>query len=360
MVVGVVAITLLAFSTGLWCYGTFDPLRVAKSAFAGADYRSALRAAQKRLERSPNDRDAALLAARCLNKLGFHDPAEEHYRRAGFVAMGLDDLQDRAYGLVLLDRPRRAAEVYEQILTSWPDNALALKRLAAVHMSLKEWGPVLSLATRLDSLPGGGVAAATLAGICQHELKHYSEAVSAAERVLELDPGLTEMPLPHGLFWNNLALDLMAIGRTSEARKYLTRALQTSQDPNLMELLGLAYSQEGAMEQAERSWQQSVQWNPSNADALLGLGRLCLNRNQGQEAVKWLERALQASPDALEPVYGLARAYRLLGKTSEADRFEQMAATIRASQPAKGGMGEAPDEKSDRHYRSGDRRGPGQ
>ncbi len=359
-VVGLLSVVSLALATSLLSWQLFDPLRAGNSAFATGDYRSALRVAQDQLKRSPDDHRSALLAARSLNKLKYLDQAEEYYRRAGSWAMGLDDLQARSYGLVLLDRPRRAAEIYEQLLALWPDDALALKRLAAVHMGLKEWRPVLALADRLGSIAGNEVAAATLAGIAHHELKHYAESVIAAERVLELDRELKEMPLPHGLFWNNLALDLMAIGRTSAAREYLIRALKGSQDANLMELLGLAYSQEGDVDHAEESWRQASQWNPSNADALLGLGRLALNRNRAQEAVEWLERAVQASPNALEPVYNLARAYRLLGRTRDAEHFEQMASTIRAARPATGGMGEMPERNSETSRHAAERRGPGQ
>ncbi len=359
LVVGFLSISAPAIVAFLWYSGRFDPLRAATTAYSAGNYRSALLAARDRLKYSPNDRKAALLAGRCLSKLGLHDQAEEQYRRAGTEPMSLDDLQDRAYGLVLLEQPRRAMEIYEQILTRWPDSTLALKRSAAVYMSLKEWRPVLTVADRLQSIPGNEVAAVTLAGIGHHELKHYTEAVSAAQSVLELDPELKEMPLPHGLFWNNLALDLMAIGRTSEARDYLTRALQTSQDANLMELLGLTYSQEGEVDRAEQCWRKAVEWNPSNADALLGLGRLSLNRSQPREAETWLKRAVQASPDALEPVYNLARAYRLMGQTSEAEHFERLAASLRASQPARGGMGEMPAENGEAGHHSADHQGTG-
>ena len=60
-------------------------------------------------------------------------------------------------------------------------------------------------------------------------LTHAAQAVSSFERVLELDPELKEMPLPRPLFWNHLALDLIAMGRTAEARSYLERALGASE-----------------------------------------------------------------------------------------------------------------------------------
>ena len=104
--------------------------------------------------------------------------------------------------------------------------------------------------------------------------------------MLELDHDLKRMPLPRTLFWNNLALDLIAVGRTDEARRYLTRALAHSQDAGLMELLGLTYSQQGAIDEAERCWRQAESWDPDNADVCLDLGRLALSRNRWGEAVE--------------------------------------------------------------------------
>jgi tetratricopeptide (TPR) repeat protein len=349
---GLAGIAIVAATAGVGYWWTADPLSDAESAFGRADYHRALRIARAQLSRSPSDDRAHLWAARCLFKLKRFDQSEEHYQLAGRDLSRIDDLQDRAYGLTLLGRASQAKEIYEQILTISPESVLALKRLAAVYMSLKEWAPVLALADQLGSIRRGEVAAATLAGIAHHELKHYSEAVTAGERVLQIDPDLREMPLPKSLFWNNLALDLMAIGRTREARDYLAAALERLEDANLMELLGLAYSQEGATDLAERSWKQAITWDPRNADAALGLGRLALGRNRPSEAVVWLQMAVQASPNALEPVYGLARAYRSLGNVSEAERLERMAGTIRASQPFATGSGGRFSKTGDSDHRT--------
>ena len=125
-------------------------------------------------------------------------------------------MQTRAVGLLQSDLPWQAIVVYEDILVQWPDNALALKRSAAVRMGMKQWRKVLELAARLVAIAGEEVAGRTLEGIAHHELKQYAQAVSASSRVLDLDPELKTMLLPRTLFWNNLALDLMALGRTDE------------------------------------------------------------------------------------------------------------------------------------------------
>ena len=96
------------------------------------------------------------MAARCLTRLGRAAEAEDHYRKAG--PLELDDTQVRAHGPAQADEPERAAEVYEEILARWPDDVLALKRLAAVRMGLKQWRQVLELADRLIAMPAEEVA----------------------------------------------------------------------------------------------------------------------------------------------------------------------------------------------------------
>src|SRR5437867_905421 len=90
MSAAVIAIPLLALS--LWYSLSFDALGQGRSAYAAGDYRGALRVAHDHLERRPSDRGAALLAARCLSRLGFQGPAEKHYRLAGGLVSRLDDM----------------------------------------------------------------------------------------------------------------------------------------------------------------------------------------------------------------------------------------------------------------------------
>jgi tetratricopeptide (TPR) repeat protein len=332
----------------------FDPMGRAEADFNRHRYSAALRAAQDHLRWFPRDRRAAMMAARCLSRLGRAAEAEDHYRMAG--PLDVEDAQVRALGLLSVDQPVRAAEVYEEILARRPDDALAMRRLAAVRMGMKQWRPVLELADRLIRLPGEEVAGRTLAAIAHHELKHYELSVEAAGRVLELDPKLKSMPLPRSLFWKNLALDLMAQGRDAEARGYLEHALADTEDASLMELLGVTYWQQGATEQAERCWRQAERWDPNNADVCLDLGRLAMGRQRWREALDFFERAARLSPESVEPLYSLSQVHGMLGKPEAAARYRRMADERRKAQPARrGGMGgdTEPDDPMERRATAG-------
>jgi tetratricopeptide (TPR) repeat protein len=343
-VLGLMAI--LGLASGVVFTTRFDPLGKAQAAYDKRDFRTALRAAQDHLKRWPGDRRAALMAARCLTRLGGARQAEEYYRRCG--PLELADLQDRAYSLVLMGQPEQAAGIYYEIIQQWPEEVLALKRLAAVLMELKQWKAALLLSERLIRIPEGEVAGHTLAGIGFHVSRHPAEAVASFEQVLQVDPELKQMPLPHALFWDHLALDLLALGRAREARGYLVRALAKGEEAGLRELLGVTYEREGSLDQAEACWRQALTRDPDNTDALLDLGRLALGRGRFDEAVRLLERAVERSPHSIDPVYNLSRVYRLKGDVAKAEHYEATAAQLRRSQPQHGGMGEmlADDDES--------------
>jgi tetratricopeptide (TPR) repeat protein len=324
-------------------WGTrFDVTGVAGAAYQRHQYHLALRAAQQHLQSFPSDRDASLMAARCLTRLGQSRDAEPYFQRAGTLT--LEDMQARAVALLQADDPEGAFAVYQQIIRRWPDNALALKRSAAVKMGLKRWPEVLQLAARLTALSGEEVSGRTLEAIAHHELKHYTQAVSASNRVLELDPNLATMILPRTLFWNNLALDLMAVGGTEEARAHLLRALAVADDAGLKELLGTTYFREGELERAEQCWFEAVSMDAKNADTWLDLGRLALGRREWKKAAEFLARAAELSIDAVEPLYNLSLAHQMMGNRTESERFRRLADEKRRNAPQPtGGMGESVD-----------------
>jgi tetratricopeptide (TPR) repeat protein len=325
-------IAALTLCPAVWFMTRFDRFGHAAAAYEKHQYRVALRAANDYMRWFPDDRGASLMAARCLARLNRARDAEPYYRKAAPLALA--DAHARAYAFVGINEPKRAALAYDELLGCWPDDALALKRLAAVRMGMEQWREVLKLADRLIAIPPEEVAGQTMAGIAHHELKHYEQAVAAGLRVLELDNNLERMPLPRKLFWNNLALDLMAGGRTDEARGYLTRALADSHDAGLLELLGLTHSQQGSIDEAERCWRQAESWDPDNADVCLDLGRLAVSRRQWSEAVTFLKRAAARSSHAVEPLYSLSQAYRMLGNVDEAERYRRLADQRRQAHPA--------------------------
>jgi tetratricopeptide (TPR) repeat protein len=304
-----------------WALTRSEALLEARRAYVRGDLATCLGHAIDHLGRQPWSREAALLAARCLSRLDYAEDAEPYFRRAG--QLELNDAQMRAYGLARGPHPEHSIPVYNELLERWPDNVTALRRLAAVQLAQNNSEELLKLADRLGRVPGGAVVGQTLRGVVYHNDKNPQQAVAAFERILELDPELREMPLARGLFWSHLADDLASCGRFDEAGRHLAQAVVGHPDPDLMNRLGRIHFLQGSLGEAERCFRQAVEMDPSGYAPWLELAKLALQRQDREEAVKDLNRARLLAPQHYSVLYGLALAYRQLGRTDEADRIQE-------------------------------------
>ena len=283
--------------------------------------------------------------ARCYSRLNQADRAEPYYGPT--ASLDLDDLHVRAFGFVRGDHRERAIRAYREILGRKPDDVLALRRLAAVLMSMARWDEALAVADRLIRIPDGAVIGHSLAGVVHQDNRRPERALAEFERVLRLDPELRQMPLPRKMFLIYLAQDLIAVGRSADARPHLSRALEEGRDAYAMDLLGQAHRMQGDFDDAERCWLRSIEWDDRRSWPWLLLGKLELQRNRPEEAIARLVRAAELAPTSYEPAYSLSLAYRRVGRDAEADRFRERADLLRKkSPPPPGGMGTMPSPKS--------------
>lgn len=81
---------------------------------------------------------------------------------------------------------------------------------------------------------------------------------------------------------------------------------------------GRAYLEAGQVDRAELDFLLVHEAAPNTPAALSGLGRVALQREDYQQAVKWLEQALAVSPQANRLHHLLGNAYRGLGETERA------------------------------------------
>jgi tetratricopeptide (TPR) repeat protein len=310
-----------------WNLTRSDGLEEARGAYARGDLATSLSRSLDHLDRRPWSREAALMAARSLSRLDFADLAEPYYRRAG--ALALEDLQVRAYGLVRANRRAQAIEAYEAILARWPENLTALRRLAAVQLTEKNQPQLQGLADRLIAAPGGATIGYTLRGTEAYNDANHEQVVLSFERVLALDPELKAMPLPHPLFWSNLADSLMKLGRFDDVKKHLTGYLAAHPDASLMMKLGRAHHLSGEFDEAERCFRQAAEWDPEDFTPWFQLGKLELQRQRPAAALAHLEAASRRNPRQADVLFALASAYRLLGRPADAARADGLLADVR-------------------------------
>ena len=230
------------------------------------------------------------------------------------------------------NRREPAIEAYREILVSWPDDVLALSRMGAVLISESRWPETLDAAKRLIKIPAGTVIGHTLAGVVYHNIFDPELAVFEFDRVLELDPELKRMPLkPRSMFWLQYGRSLLAVGRWSEARRHLQRALGEGDDAKVVDLLGQSYYLEGAFDDAERCWRQAIFWEPKRFGTWWRIGKLELQRGRPKEAIEPLRRAIALQPKAIGPLYTLSLAFRGVGQMAEADRLGEQINRLRGN-----------------------------
>jgi tetratricopeptide (TPR) repeat protein len=324
---GVIAILVALIPVTVWNVTRSDAIVEARKSYTRGDFASCLQHSLDYLNRRPWSHEAALLAAHCLNRLDYAEPAEAYYERAG--TLSLNDLQIRAYGLARGPHPEHAIPVFDEILARSPDNISAMRRLAAVLLAQNQTGELLKLAEKLEHTSYGAVIGSTLRGVAYHNDHNPQQAVLAFKRVLELDPQLREMPIGRTLFWQHLADDMVECGRIDDARQVLVQALAQTSDPSLLNRLGRTYFLQGDLENAERSFHQAVALDPNQYEAYVELAKVAIQRRDRQEALKLLNQARALAPQGQNVLYSLVSVYRQLGRTSEAEEVQETLTQLR-------------------------------
>jgi tetratricopeptide (TPR) repeat protein len=276
----------------------------------------------------------------------YADQAEPFYeivrKRAG---LSLDDLQVRALGLTRSNRPDLAIKAYEDILRREPNNPTALQRLAAIHWLRFEIKEALALAGRLSLIPSHAVVGHAMLGEIHHDPNRNPErldeserrpdlAVAAFKRVLELDPQLNLIPYSKTIYWNNFAIDLLTLGHTEEARRYLLAIVDQYDEPALLDLLGRSYFLEGNVEQAEQWWRRSTERDPNRAGPWINLGEVAFQEHRLQDAVDSLSHAVALDGKKYRALQLLGSVYKMLGQNDKATRYQKQAEDVRRAQGA--------------------------
>jgi tetratricopeptide (TPR) repeat protein len=92
--------------------------------------------------------------------------------------------------------------------------------------------------------------------------------------------------------------------------------------------LGLAYFQQGRLNEAISQYQKVLQINPDETDALNNLGSSFLQQGRLDEAIAHYQKALAIKPDSAETHYNLGNALFQQGRTDEAMTHYQKALAI--------------------------------
>lgn len=311
-----------------WNVFRSDRLEKATEAHRTRKPLSTLQASLDHLRRRPWSRAAERLAALSLSRLDFAEEAEARYRKAG--PLSLDDRKARAFAILRANRREDAIKAYQEILEDYPNDVEALRNLSTVYLTQMQYREAAAVAERLAGLPGQEVFGLTMVGTMHHHLTEAERAVAAFQRVVELDPQLSRMPLDRGQFDLYFASDLFDAGRAREAAEWLAASPALESDPMLLVLKGVAHLSLSELDEAEGCWRRALEINAALPQAWTNLGKLELLRNQPERAIEALQRADALQPNDYTTLYNLVMANRRLGKTEEAADYQSRLDRLKA------------------------------
>lgn len=282
--------------------------------YIAALYRPKLEEVERELARAEAEGEArAELEAR----------AEELRRR---IAENLKDV---------LARGRREAEIYRALLATTPEDHEVRYEFAQWLLAHGRWDDAArQLETLLEEVPDH-VAGLVDYGDLLTRMGNAPQALELLERALSLMASRARA----------------GTGEGAPAKELRVQALRAR---------ARAYAQLGELPEARSTWEKVLQENPSDLEANRALGELLLGEGDYEEAIPYLEKALQSAPSEEKPEIWvlLGEAHRGRGEEEEAARAFRRALGSKEAPRAHWGLGQLAELRGDapqarEHYRRG-------
>jgi HemY protein len=227
---------------------------------------------------------------------------------------------------LLLDERRfdEARAVLRDLHASGPRHVAALFLELRAEQGMSNWDEVLRIANALekhDAMPdealasvraGARVALLTRKPLDREDLVRQWDDTPRAERV-------------HSRIAAAAARAFMALGDSRKAHRIIEEALERNWDGALALLYG-EREESDALERLERA-ERWLTDRPGEAELLLTLGRLCVQRELWGKAQSYLEASLATQPTQAAHI-ALARLYERLGRADEAGRHFRASADL--------------------------------
>jgi tetratricopeptide (TPR) repeat protein len=211
-----------------------------------------------------------------------------------------------------------------------PDLAPAQYALSQAYMAID--APAEARRRMMDGVrrePGNPAYWHLLGMACSGAEPYYAQAEDALRHAVTREPRNARYLL-------DLADILMETGKSGDAEAAYRQALALApEEPDTLARCGMFFAREPSppeqQQEAETLLQKALRRSPNDSYTLYALGRLNLERGDGKQAAAYLRRAIACSTqiDTAELWYLLARAYRLLGDQSHAEKAQAISRGLR-------------------------------
>jgi len=261
-----------------------------------------------------------------------------------------------AYGRILLDAERNAiaAEQFERVLEMDPDNVDARYGIGLIALSAKDWERAERAFTRLYENDKRRDSAAFFLGNIAEARQRYAHAQSWYEKVedgpraFDAELRAARMIYQQGdlaaarerlrsLRAENPKLaerlylaegELLYDARKHEAALdlYLEALRKYPSHPDVLYARSLVWDRVGEIQKAEADLRTILSQDPDDARALNALGYILANHtDRHQEALGYIERALEAQPDDPAVIDSMGWVQYRLGNLKKAREYLQRA-----------------------------------
>lgn len=290
------------------------------------EYKKASVVLEKGLKIDPRMSSASALLGIALYELGDYAGAGRNLESA-LRANPKDNNAELflANDLIKLGKFEQAAEHLRQLSQRQPENQEVLYLLGKVHMKLSE-----DALTKLNALDPNSVWSHEISGEVMESMKNYDGALLEYKKAVEVAPlqAGTHFHLGNA-YWSLNMWD----AATEQFRAEL--ANDPSNCTAQWKLGNIILEQHGDSAEALKEVQKALDACPDLMEARVDRARALIKLDQHAEAVKDLEAAVKANPGESSTHFLLAQAYRALGRTQEAQAEMKVFSKLEESARAK-------------------------
>jgi tetratricopeptide (TPR) repeat protein len=329
-------------------------------AYRWKDYPRTLNAVEKALKADPKSRDARLLRDQAWLDLGETDRALDD------VALMIKDKPDDldvhlAYAqmLVKVKRYDQARTQFEYVAAKQPDNADLLYTLGLLNLEIQNYDDAASYLLQVLKQGKHVVESSYYLGRISESVGQYKEAIGWYIRVNE-GQFAVEAQL-------RIAVMLAKLGHMDQAREHLERMREEFNSPeqqvnlylmegslleeadeyqagielydqalksyaddiDLIYARAMLYEKMDRVDLMEKDLQRILSLDPNNTTALNALGYTLADRtDRYQEALKYIQKALQERPDDPAILDSMGWVQYRLGNLEEAERYLRKANSL--------------------------------
>ena len=212
----------------------------------------------------------------------------------------------------------------------FPAEAANFLDLGRLHLQGNRLDPGLEVVKRGAARHPGAGALFELKGELESKQGLHGPAVQSFRQAVRLNPRSREALLGLALAQTNLLQPKDAVATFEKALKlFPSDARFYAEYGKVLLLPWAAAASPGAAHKAEQMLRRAVELDGSQAAARFELGNQLVKTNRAAEAVPHLEKAASLDPRNAQAHFVLARAYRTLGRTEDADREMQLFEKLR-------------------------------